>query len=93
MTTLDKNSDRRQHSRRSLNMPISFLAKETKGDITDYCFGQTLDVSSCGVCVWARPDNIPDVAKIISKALFIETETDGRISSQKLHFDKVVPLS
>ncbi len=47
-------------------MPISFLSKETKGDITDYCFGRTLDVSSCGVCVSARPDTIPDVSTIMT---------------------------
>ncbi len=59
-------------------MPISFLSEETKGEIADYCFGRTLDVSSCGVCVSARPDHIPDVN---TRMMFlVRPERQGRQS-------------
>ncbi|MCP3874356.1 MAG: hypothetical protein GY699_14530 [Desulfobacteraceae bacterium] len=63
-------------------MPISFFSNKTKGDITDYSFGHTLDVSSCGICISARPNNIPDVSTMMT--LLAIPEDQGRQSQSRI---------
>jgi len=47
-------------------MPITFFLKEKKGNVSDYFFGNTKNVCSCGLCIHARPTQIPAVDSLVT---------------------------
>ena len=71
------NTEERQQTRRSHRIPIAFFLNERKGDMTDYSFGWTKDVSPGGVCIHAKPNHIPTID--IRLTLLVASETQNRV--------------
>ena len=73
-----KENDNRCETRRSIKMPVTFFLRGKKDNMSDYFFGCTKDVASCGICIYTRPNYIPIVDSLVT--LLITPEEKSRFA-------------
>lgn len=56
-------------------MPVTFFLRDKKEGMSDYFFGCTKDVGTCGVCVYTRPNHIPKKDSLVTLMLAPETKS------------------
>lgn len=74
----EKKANRRHLQRRHLKMPVAYTIDEKEESLAQYYFGWTADVHMQGMCIKAKPNQIPAVGSEV--IIMVMSQANDRLA-------------